>query len=1212
MEMKKGSVNRFAALRIVGVYAIVAAAWIYLSDTTLALIVRDPEMMTRIAVLKGFLFIIVTGTLLYQMISRHLRKVTTIEQELRESRNLMNTLIEETPDAIYIKDRQGKYLLFNTAASNFTGISSQSAIGLDDSSIFPPAEAVVIMKGDRQVMETGRTSMYEECLTNVDGKQRVFLTTKGPIIDAAGKVSGLFGIARDITERREAEAVLRLNEERLKLAIAASKTGVWEWDINTNAIIWSQECYSIYDVPPGSDLSFDTFLRLVHPADQPIISRMIQDAIRTRQVVSAEYRVSLPDGRLIWIFDLGQVMFDTSGKPDRMVGIIRDITEKKNSEEQLKKSEERYRTLFNLTPGSILLEDQDGVILEANDSLCATFGYSRDDLVGKPVDILVPPDRRRGIREHIDTILTGTILAHEVENVSISGQVHLMELRETRVPLPDGRMGILVAANDVTERRKAEEALRESEERYRKLISTSPDAITVMDQEGKITFASAKALEIFGHSPLENVLGRHVTEWVVDEDRTALIESLQNFLTTGKIDKNEYRLRRGTDAVFIGEINVAPIQSPDGKIRGAIIVTRDVTDRKRADDRIRMLAHTIESIGEAVSITDIENRILYVNKAFCSIYGYREDELIGESIEIVRSPNDRVTTVPTILGSTKKGGWSGELLNRRKDGSEFIAYLATSVVQNDQGNAVALVGVAQDVTDRKNAELELRQTRDHLQRLLDSSPAVIYSLSCSDGHPVTYVSENIKSQFGIEVADILTHPDLWITSIHPDDRDRMQKEQKSLSELGQLTQEYRLKVKNGEYRWIRDQRRLVFDDAGKPLEIVGFWVDIHETKILEKQFLRAQRMESIGTLAGGIAHDLNNVLSPIMMGIGVLEHKYNDDSTREILEMLSASVERGAEMVKQVLSFARGIGGENRLLTIRPLIREVQKILRETFPKSVDFITDVPEDLWPVSGDPTHLHQVIINLCVNARDAMPDGGTLEINAINLMADEHFTRTHIDAKAGPYVVITVSDTGHGISPGVIDKIFDPFFTTKEVGKGTGLGLSTALSIVKSHGGFIAVASSLGKGTSFKIYLPALRASDIGPVNRRPPALTAGDGSVILVVDDEEAVREVTRTMLETFGYTVLTACDGAEAVALYPAKMKEIALVITDMMMPAMDGAATIRALQKMNPGVRIVAVSGLAHADIPPSVPGARTVPFLLKPYNAERLLTMVKKMLTS
>jgi PAS domain S-box-containing protein len=410
-----------------------------------------------------------------------------------------------------------------------------------------------------------------------------------------------------------------------------------------------------------------------------------------------------------------------------------------------------------------------------------------------------------------------------------------------------------------------------------------------------------------------------------------------------------------------------------------------------------------------------------------------------------------------------------------------------------------------------------------------------------------------------------------------------------------------------ESRWT-----LVDDDAGRPDSILLIDTDVTERKRLEQQVLRAQRLDSIGTLAGGIAHDLNNVFAPILTGIGVLKASEQDDRRRKVLATLEASTERGANMVRQVLSFARGVDGKRLDVDVRTLVRDVERIVEDTFLKAVRVKTHVPPDVWTVPADPTQLHQVLLNLCVNARDAMPGGGLLTIVAENVTLGEPDLRGHRHARPGPYVVFHVSDTGFGMEADVVERIFEPFFTTKDVGKGTGLGLTTSLAIVKSHGGFFRVYSEPGNGSTFHVYLPAKGRGSVRGDEPAAEELPRGGGETVLVVDDEEGVRQILAQTLEAFGYRVLVASSGSEALATYSARRSDVDLVLTDMMMPGMDGSTLVELLRKVDPDVRVIASSGLGTKDRIGRVVDAGCRHFLAKPFTAETLLRVVRTALDS
>jgi PAS domain S-box-containing protein len=388
-------------------------------------------------------------------------------------------------------------------------------------------------------------------------------------------------------------------------------------------------------------------------------------------------------------------------------------------------------------------------------------------------------------------------------------------------------------------------------------------------------------------------------------------------------------------------------------------------------------------------------------------------------------------------------------------------------------------------------------------------------------------------------------------------------------------------------------------------------IDVTDKRRLEQQFLRAQRMESIGTLAGGMAHDLNNLLMPILMGVTFLKRQEPTERTLPTLDNMERSAKRGSDLVKQMLSFARGVEGSRVPVHLADVVREIDSIVESTFPKDVTLDADIQGDLWAISGDPTQINQVFLNLCVNARDAMPNGGRISLVARNIEIDEQYARMHRDLDGGKFVLLEVADEGSGMPPEIVDRVFEPFFTTKGVGRGTGLGLSTVAAIVRSHGGTVNVYSELGKGSVFKMYFPAQsdqEADDTG-LQSIPLVLPRGSGELILLVDDEVPILTITTQTLQTFGYRVITAEDGAKAIALYAVRRDEIAVVITDMMMPVMDGRALIAAIHSINPDVRIIASSGLAEGASGRFVDAAVKY-FLHKPYSADVLLTTLARVI--
>lgn len=522
---------------------------------------------------------------------------------------------------------------------------------------------------------------------------------------------------------------------------------------------------------------------------------------------------------------------------------------------------------------------------------------------------------------------------------------------------------------------------------------------------------------------------------------------------------------------------------------------------------------------------------------------------------------------------------------------------------------------AEDLLRQLNMELaqrveqrtaELRATEDRFRRLVEVSPEGIF---INRDSAITFANPACLEIFGRKAEQVLGHSPLEF--VHPDYHELIRQRVERMMQTGQPAPPLEEKIlrPDGSERDVEIAAAPFAEKDG--VSILVLMRDLTDKKRLEARFLRAQRLESIGTLAGGIAHDLNNVLTPIVMAVKLLRKNRPEVERMTLLEAAAASAQRGSDMIKQLLSFAGG-GAETHKASIdlKMVFHEVSALLERTLPKSIQLQTQVAEELWPVLADPTQISQVLMNLCVNARDAMPEGGTLLLHAENVTLERTYMLLHPDARKGRYVQVSVQDTGIGIPAENLQKIFDPFFTTKEVGKGTGLGLSTALGIVQAHGGFINVYSEPNRGTKFTFYLPAQESVETRMESQPPPRLPVGHGECILLVDDEPHILATAKATLEAYGYHALAASSGEQALDLFKQSSSRVQAVVLDMMMPGMDGPATLRALREVDPRVRVLATSGLRAQSRVFDVLALGARGFLAKPYSDEQLLAALAEVL--
>ncbi len=629
---------------------------------------------------------------------------------------------------------------------------------------------------------------------------------------------------------------------------------------------------------------------------------------------------------------------------------------------------------------------------------------------------------------------------------------------------------------------------------------------------------------------------------------------------------------------------------------------------QRSEERLRLV---LLGSTDAVWDHDLVKGEIFQSARWGEMLGYAANELTdgADRWTQLMHPDD-VARATRIFETARDGDtrhYEVEARLRHKAG-HYVPILSRAVIIRDScGRAIRVAGTNTDLTERRETEHTLRLRGAALEAAANAIVITNRQGLIEWANPafVTLSGWTLDEVLGKNPRDFVKsgeHP----ASFYKQMWETLLAGKVWRGDIVNRRKDGALRTENMTITPLRDER-------GEITHFIAIKHDVTDQKAMETHFLKAQRMEAIGALAGGIAHDLNNILAPIMMVTGVLREQLRNESDRELLAMAQSSAQRGAEIIKQLLTFSRGQEGERTLVQPRHLIGEMTTMMRETFPRDIDLKQNLPGTLWTVIADPTQLHQVLLNLCVNARDAMPTGGRLAVGAANLNAVEGDPRLPPRARPGPYVVIEVSDSGHGIPSEIRHRIFDPFFTTKPLGKGTGLGLSTVLGIVQNHGGFVDLDSSSHAGSTFKVYLPAVPDGvEANPAAPAAPPTSTPSGELILVVDDERDLRDSIRLILEGQRYRVVTATDGEHALAQFLKHRANLNLVLTDLMMPKMSGLTLIRTLRAIDPTVKIIATSGLSEVTERRELAALGVPEVLMKPYDGPALLEVVQRSLTA
>jgi PAS domain S-box-containing protein len=1128
------------------------------------------------------------------------------EAALRESERLFRDMMNRIKLISLMLDGRGRITYCNDYLLTLTGWRREDVIGQSWFDLFIPSN-IADVKGvfENLLKDLPEAWHHENEILTKPGGRRLIRWNNSVLRSASSEVIGTASIGEDITERKMAEEQLGESEERFRQMAERIDKVFWMCDKDMTRVlyvspayeqIWGRPCSTLYE-----RLASFAEAALAEDRDQLMAAIAAKKQGRETEV---QYRISRPDGSVRWILARSFPVRNEAGEFYRIAGVCEDITERKKSEESLRESQERLTLAtesasigiweWDLATNSLVWDRQMYKLYGVPEA-----GFSEGyDFWQKGVH---PEDRNRA-EEELAAALDGRGDFHtEFRVVWPNGEVHDIEAHGL-VQRDGTRASIrMIGVNwDITERKRAVNALQESEERFRGVFNSAGTGIATSTPEGRFLQANAAYCKMLGYTEAE--LQERNFASVTHPDDLALNLQMRDEVLAGTRSRfvmEKRYIRKNGDFVWTRH-SVASVRGGRGEVVMMIVVAEDITERMAAERqsveqmKLMEMASSVAKLG-AWAIEYPGPKIVWSKEVY-RIHEVEPD--LKPDLETALSffpPASRDRLKQAILSEQP---YDLELDFITAKGKK-LRTRTTSAVEKQNGAIRRFFGIFQDVTDQN-------RTAARFRRLVESNAQGVIFF---DVHgKITEANDAFLSIVGFSREDLASGELDWPALTPPEYAALDRRALEQLAAKGTCMPYEKEYVRKDGSRVPILLGSAVFEDNKD--EGVCFVLDLTESKKIERQFLRSQRMESIGTLAGGIAHDMNNILAPIMMSLEYLKSTNTDESNSNLLDTVQKSAERGADLVKQLLSFARGVEGQRVAVDLVHIIKELLKVMKDTFPKDINSSFKAGANLWRVIGDPTQLHQIFLNLCVNARDAMPGGGSLSVRLENVVVDETFAAMNPGANPGSYVKTQVEDTGTGIPVEIRERIFEPFFTTKDKGKGTGLGLSSTMAIIKSHGGFINLESEMGKGTRFDVYLPADTSGKTPEEAAAQPKLQRGHGEMVLVVDDEEAILTVTSETLQRFGYRVLLAKHGAEAVALYAQHHREIAVVLTDMLMPIMDGPALIVALKAMNPQVLIIGSSGRAsqHGVTKALTAGVRF--FVPKPYTAETMLETLQKAL--
>jgi two-component system, cell cycle sensor histidine kinase and response regulator CckA len=1174
------------------------------------------------------------------------------EEKLRQSEDQFRRIIANLQDLFYRTDMHGNFTFLSPAAERITGYTPDEALGRPVSDFYvDPSERKEFMK---LILKHGFVHDFESRVKHKNGEAVWVSVSSRLYTDAEGNIAGVEGIARDIGDRKRMELALAEKEEKFRLlaeqslmSVAILQKGVYRYANEAMASLLEFTTDEILAWQP------EEFPKVVHPDDRDLVLRQarMKQTGDPGQVPNYEFRVLTQSGAVKWV-EIYSKTIQFEGMPANLLTMV-DITERKRAEEERALYAQRLQALiqlghmrgaplnqlvaFAMEEAVRLTQSSIGYVAFANeDETVLTMhawsenAMSQCAISDKP---LVYPVKDTGlwgeaVRQRRAVITNDYAVPNPLKRGIPEGHVHME--RHMNVPIFDNGRIVIVAGvgnknidydeNDVRQltllmegmwrivlNKRAEEALQESEQRFRVAFQTSPDAVNINRvHDGVYSDVNQGFTELTGYTK-EEVIGRSSSEiniWHDPKDRARLAAILKehgyvrNFEAGFRL--KDGRVRTGLMSARMIIINGEP---------HSLSVTRDIEDWKKAEQALfeseQRYKDLFDNSSDLIYTHDLRGNFTSTNEAVTRILGYSPEECRALNVTQILHPDYALRTKYRSSEGPSDGlepSGPYEVAAQAKDG-RLVWLEVTSRLIHSGGEVTGVHGTARDITARKESEAE------H-SRLVTAIEQAGESIFITDPMGrILYVNPAFEVTTGYSREEVIGQKPSLLKSGKQDEafyKDMWNTFQRGDVWRGQLIN----RRKDGTLYEANATISPIKDETGRIVNFVAVKRDVSAELILQRQLLHAQKMEAIGTLAGGIAHDFNNLLQAILGYADLLLlRKKATDPDRQKIEIIRHAARDGADLVSRILTFSRTAEAKARPLDLNEEIRRVERLLRRTVPKMIEIKLALSEDLWIIDADPAQMEQMFLNLAVNAQHAMADGGELVIKTRNVSLDNGYVLTHLGARPGKYVAVTLSDTGTGMSQHVVDRMFEPFFTTKTDGQGTGLGLAMVHGIVSQHGGYIRCYSEPGKGTAFRIYFPASQTAQLlepAEAQEAPPAGT----ETLLLVDDDDRIREMAQEMIQRHGYQVMVARSGEEALDIYASQGPAISLVILDIIMPGMGGKRCLEELLRMDPEAKVLLASGYAFDDHTQDETDQRARGFVGKPYDAKLILRAIREVL--